>query len=1508
MTDLPDGSGGAALDRFHPHVAEWFRDAFGTPTPVQEQGWDAISSGEHALLLAPTGSGKTLASFLWSLDRLLTGPAPTSGGGVQLLYVSPLKALNADIERNLRVPLQGVRDTAAAGGGTVRDVRVAVRTGDTSTSTRASILRDPPDVLITTPESLYLMLTSPRARDILRPVRWVVVDEIHAVAASKRGTHLALSLERLAERSTVPGGFQRIGLSATARPADAIARLLGGHDADGTPRPVRVVDAAVPRAIDLRIETLWRNGDGAIDDPPEPLSPSVNAGVAFTEACNRIIDTIRAHRSTLVFAPARGTVEKLVDVVNELAADRFGDEYPDGLVRAHHGSVSQEQRRLVEEGLKSGTVPAVVCTSSLELGIDMGAIDCIVNYSSPQSVTSMLQRLGRAGHGVGRTSIGVVLARHPSDLLECAAVGEAVHDGVVEDTVVPELCLDVLAQHVVSMVAVEPRPLDGILTTVRRAAPYATLTDAQFRNVVTMLEGGYADERYSQLSPRVLVDAATGMVHGRRGVRLLATTNGGTIPDRGDFTVRIDTGAGAAAGDERGTGDDGGTDADDGDTGSGPRVGTLDEEFVGDVQRDRWPFILGASTWRAVRFDHSNVWVRPAPGEPGMLSFWNGERRGRGTQLGVRTAALARRIGTDLTTAGPDAAVQRLVRDCHLDADAATALVQHCARQHDAAGSVPSDRSVPVEVFRDEIGDLRIVIHSLFGFAVNGAWAHAVKPVLRDRYGNLDPQVTWTSDGVIVRLPDPDGELTDDDGADGIAAFVRDVTAGTVHELLIGELADAPMFALRFRESAQRALLLPRGSPARRTPLWLQRQRAADLLSIVRRKEGFPIVHEAVRECYQEVWDVEGLRSVLRGIEAGEIASPVVHTRSPSPFAVALEFQFFRDFGEAGDVPRGECNAAYLALHRDLLAEVLAVEDLRSLLDADVIDEVRAELGHRVPGRRARDSDSLLEVLVDCGDLSDDECAQRCEDDVDAAACIRTLAERGRVVRHDCGRWVAAADRERSVEHLALRHLDRNGPLAPSVVAARYDLDGDAVRALFAEAERNGTHSSGHYLPDGTEREWCRVDTLQRLHRRSLARARAAVQAMPLGHFVDAVAQHGLGTGVPSVRAALDTLCNTPVGAAVWEDAILPARLGRRDPDALDAACADGSFTWWATGRGVLAVSHHDRPAPGFTGTTVAGTDDDPVRTALCDVLRAGGAWNVRDLLAHPTLGAVPGLDAATVAAALEGLWWDGVVATDGIDAARSWLHTERTRHTAPHLVTAPGPRRAPGRWYLRRSAGDDRPFDATDPRVAAFTDAMLERYGVVTRAAVRAERSDVRWPLVWSELRRRSWRGEVVQGHFVDGLDGVQFARAVDVDRIRAHVVDDRPRLLAGADPANSWGRLLRPHADSVTGPHAADGPWRARAAGSVVVTVAGLPVLFGVRWGRHVWTAEPDAEPTVEVLQALAQLAVWRGRPLRVDRCNAEPVLGSSREPLFRAAGYRRRGAGWVVDAPVDTSRLAG
>ncbi|MBM3660620.1 MAG: DEAD/DEAH box helicase, partial [Actinobacteria bacterium] len=1197
------------LTRFSPAVRAWFAASFAAPTEVQSAGWDAIAAGDHALLLAPTGSGKTLAAFLWAVDDLTREP-PSPEARCRVLYVSPLKALAVDVERNLRSPLVGIGHAADRLGVPVRIPTVAIRTGDTPNDERRRIQRTPPDILITTPESLYLMLTS-RAREVLRDVETVIVDEIHAVAGTKRGAHLALSLERLEELTARPP--QRIGLSATQRPLDEIARFLGGRGAEGF-RPVTIVDTGTTKELDLEVvvpvDDLRDMGtvpEVQVDHTgPLPVAQSI-----WTHVQPALLDLVRAHRSTLIFVNARRLAERLAAQLNELA----GEE----LVKAHHGSIAREQRLSIEDALKRGELRALVATSSLELGIDMGAVDLVVQVESPGSVARGLQRIGRAGHHVGMPSRGRIFPKYRGDLLEAAAVVPRMEAGLVEETHYLRNPLDVLAQQVVAACALDEWDVDALAAMVRRTAAFADLSDDAFHAVLDLLAGRYPSDEFAGLRPRLVWDRAAGTVRARDGAGRVAITNGGTIPDRGLFGVFLPDGV---------------------------RVGELDEEMVYE-SRPGDTFTLGASTWRIQEITHARVVVVPAPGEPARMPFWHGDKPGRPAELGRAIGATVR----DLVHRDADDALAHLATTHHLDARAAQNLLTYLDDQRVATGVVPDDRTVVVERFPDEIGDWRICILTPFGARVHAPWAMAIEERLAERL-DLDVDILWSDDGIALRLP----EAVEDLPLDELL-----VDPAEVEELVVARLPATALFAARFREASARALLLPRRRPGERTPLWQQRKKAADLLQVAGRYPDFPMLLETTRECLRDVFDLPALREVLQGLHDRRIRAVSVDTPKASPFAQSLLFGWIATYMYEGDAPLAERRAVALALDRDLLRELLGSDELRELIDAEALAALELELQWLAPdGRRVRSADDLHDLLRDVGDLRDDEIVARAE--VDAGPLLAQLLDQHRAIRIRVAgeaRVAAAEDAARfrdalgaatprglpgaflesvadPMADLVARYARTHGPFRVVEAAARLGVPVDPVRRALDRLEAFGRVVVGEFRPDGLEREWCDAEVLRRLRRRSLARLRKEVE--PVDHETFArflPAWQGVGEsrrGTDALLDAIGQLQGAAVPASVLESDVLAARVAGYRPSDLDELLTAGEVVWIGAGgigahdgRVVLCFRDDARwCAPPPPAEVPAGPVVDALRAHLGaygasfwpDLVRAAGTADERAVLA----------------------------------------------------------------------------------------------------------------------------------------------------------------------------------------------------------------------------------------------------------------------------------------------------
>ncbi|WP_109508967.1 ATP-dependent helicase [Nocardioides speluncae] len=1503
----------AALDRFSEATRAWFGAAFAEPTPAQEGAWEAIGAGRNALVVAPTGSGKTLAAFLWSIDRLISTPAPADKlARCRVLYVSPLKALAVDVERNLRSPLTGIRHTADRLGAPVPDVRVGVRSGDTPAGERRKLATTPPDIMITTPESLFLMLTS-QARDAVRGIETVIVDEVHAVAGTKRGAHLGITLERL--DALLPKPAQRIGLSATVRPLEEVARFLGGT------APVDIVAPPSEKRWDLKVvvpveDMTALGGDFEDDARSSSIWPHVE---------EHVVDLIEQHRSTIVFANSRRTSERLTARLNEIAAERAGEAVdravespaeimaqsgasyaaPAVIAKAHHGSVSKEQRSIIEDDLKRGRLPCVVATSSLELGIDMGAVDLVIQIESPPSVASALQRVGRAGHQVGEVSRGVLFPKHRGDLAQTAVAVDRMRNGAIESLRVPTNPLDVLAQQVVAATALDAWPVDELFELVRRSASFTQLPRSAFDATLDLLSGRYPSDEFAELRPRIVWDRVSGTLTGRPGAQRLAVTSGGTIPDRGLFGVFLVGGSGP-----------------------GRRVGELDEEMVyesrvGDV------FALGATSWRIEDITHDRVLVTPAPGIPARLPFWKGDTLGRPAELGEAIGTFTREL-----VALPQAEAEQRVRADGLDEYAAANLVTYLHEQREATNLLPSDRTLLVERFRDELGDWRLVVHSPYGTPVHAPWALAINTRLRERYG-VDGQAIASDDGIVIRIPDTDA---DPPGGDAIVFDPEEI-----EEIVTSEVGGSALFASRFRECAARALLLPRRDPGRRSPLWQQRQRSAQLLEVAARYPSFPIVLEAVRECLQDVYDLPSLTGLMRRVERREVRVVDVATPQPSPFARSLLFGYVAQFVYEGDSPIAERRAAALTLDQGLLAELLGRAELRELLDPAVLTEVEAELQRLAPDRRVRDAEGVADLLRLLGPLTTDEVQARCLDGSDAAAWLTALADVRRAVEvriAGADHWVAVEDIGRlrdglgtpvppgtpeaftdpvedPLGDLVARFARTHGPFTTDDVATRLGLGAAVVRHTLQRLAAQGRVLDGEFRPAGSGSEWCDAEVLRKLRRRSLARLRKEVEPVPaaaLARFLPAWQQvttnRGGLRGVDGVLTAIEQLAGCPVPASALEPLVLAARVRDYEPAMLDELTATGEAVW--AGHASLPgtdgwVSLHLADQAELTMPEPQEFEHSELHQAILDALAPGGAWFFRQLA-----DAVGSTSDRELADALWELVWASRVSNDTLAPLRALTRAggtaHRTRRPPPRTRGVRGPSRGVGRAAMPSRTGPPEtagrwsllPEVDADPtrRAHAAAEALLDRHGIVTRGGVVSERLPGGFAAVYKVLSAFEDSGRCRRGYFVEGLGAAQFGTAGAIDRLRTFAEpppDAKPVAvtLAATDPANPFGAAL-PWPDRATAGADGDGAGHrpGRKAGALVVLIDGELTLYVERGGRTLLTFTDDSDHLVPAATALAD-AVRRGElgRLTVEKADGEQLLGAGSTPLrvaLQAAGF--------------------
>ncbi|MFC9262204.1 DEAD/DEAH box helicase [Streptomyces hydrogenans] len=1534
----------SALEDFSPATRGWFTGAFTAPTAAQEGAWRAIGAGADVLVVAPTGSGKTLAAFLASLDRLASAPAPADPKKrCRVLYVSPLKALAVDVERNLRSPLTGIRQESVRLGLPEPDVRVGIRSGDTPAAERRALATKPPDILITTPESLFLMLTS-ATREALAGVETVILDEVHAVAGTKRGAHLALTLERLDE--LLPRPARRIGLSATVRPVDEVARFLSPG------RQVEIVQPPSGKEFDLSVVVPVEDMGELGGSPASEGKDGGDKPSIWPHVEERIADLVQAHRSTIVFANSRRLAERLCNRLNEIAYERAtGQPAPEGappaeimaqsgaakgapplLARAHHGSVSKEQRAQVEEDLKAGRLPAVVATSSLELGIDMGAVDLVVQVESPPSVASGLQRVGRAGHQVGAVSTGVVFPKYRGDLVQAAVVTERMRSGSIESLRIPANPLDVLAQQLVAMVSLDTWQVDDLLTVVRRAAPFASLPESAFTGVLDMLAGRYPSDAFAELRPRVVWDRVAGTVTGRPGAQRLAVTSGGTIPDRGLFGVFL-----AGADPKKG----------------GGRVGELDEEMVyesrvGDV------FTLGTTSWRIEDITRDRVLVTPAPGVPGRLPFWKGDQLGRPLELGRAVGAFLRELGA----LGEEDARLRLIA-AGLDSWAADNVLAYLKEQREACGHVPDDRTILVERFRDELGDWRVVVHSPFGAQVHAPWALALGARLAERYG-MDAQVMHADDGIVLRLPDADLmgldmglDLLDHEPVDpgrhqdtaydadqapvGAADTVFD--KGEVAQIVTDQVGGSALFASRFRECAARALLLPKRNPGKRTPLWQQRQRAAQLLQVASEFGSFPIVLEAVRECLQDVFDVPGLTELMGDIEARRVRLVEVTTPEPSPFARSLLFGYVAQFLYEGDSPLAERRAAALSLDSRLLAELLGQAELRELLDPEVLAELERELQWLTEDRRIKDSEGVADLLRVLGPLTDAELAARGAEE----GWVRELARSRRAIAvriSGTEHWAAIEDAGRlrdalgtalpvgvpeaftepvkdPLGDLLARHARTHGPFTSSQAAARFGLGTAVTDGALQRLAAAGRVVQGEFHPSGIGQEWCDAAVLRRLRRRSLAALRHELEPVPPAALATFLPQwqHLGGSslrGIDGLARAVEQLQGAPVPASALEKLVLPSRVRDYSPAMLDELTTTGELVW--AGAGSLPgkdgwVSLYLADAAPLLLPPAHPLELTALHESVLTALTGGYGLFFRQIADQVRITTHPDATDPQLADALWDLAWSGRLTNDTLAPLRALLGSGRTAGSTAHRARRTVPRGRFGTLGATRPASRSGPptvsgrwalLPPTEPepthRAHALARTLLDRHGVVTRGAVAAEGVEGGFSAVYRILSAFEDSGQARRGYVVEGLGAAQFAMDGAVDRLRAAATArDRgaeagtgPRavVLAAADPANAYGAALpwpEPPADAGHKP--------GRKAGALVVLVDGELTLYVERGGKSVlsWPTEPDAPALTAAADALAEAArAGALGTVTIERLNGATALTSPLARPLEAAGF--------------------
>lgn len=1523
MNSMADGD---PFNLFLPPVRTWFQKALGEPTPAQRLGWPAIAAGQHTLLLAPTGSGKTLAAFLACLDALWRQSEIERR--VHVLYVSPLKALNNDIHRNLQVPLEGVADTARLLDFPLPTIEVAVRTGDTTTAERQRQLRRPPHVLITTPESLHLLLTS-RGREMLGGLSHVIVDEIHALCTNKRGVFLSLLLERLealqAGRAAAvapqgtslagarpPGTFVRIGLSATQRPLEEVARFLGGAEIDAAgvlrPRPVTILDAGRRKDLDLQVvspvEQFGLLPEGSIWPPIYRLLTSL----------------VRAHRSTIIFANNRRTVERITANLNEEnnESDEAGADAPTPtadnsslLARAHHGSIALEVRQQIESALKEGRLPAVVATASLELGIDMGAVDLVCQVESPGNVARALQRVGRAGHLVGQRSKGRLIPKTLPDLLEEAVLAREMAAGRVEESRVPINCLDILAQQVVAMAAMEPWDVSKLYMLVRRAYPFRDLTAQAFEATLEMVSGRYVwanpptepdRQRGNEtgtgprrpgtlqaLQPRVSWDRIHNRVLALPGSQQLALVNGGSIPDTGQY--------GAYVGDVR--------------------IGELDEEFVYECRLGH-VFLLGTNAWRIEKIEADRVLVSPAEGAPAIVPFWRGENAGRSYELGQALGEFLRTLRDHLDDSDP---IDWLKREYFLDDDAARNLSFHVKRQLASTGSLPTDRTLCIEASRDQLGDWQVILLSPLGARLHFALRLALEARLRQRLG-YHPQCLHHSDGILIRLTDSDEPIVD---------LFDGLTPENVESLILGELGESALFAIRFRQNAARALLMPRGQPGKRSPLWLQRLRGKDLLQVARRHPDFPIVVETFRECLHDHLDVPRLQELLSDIRAGRIEVVTRRAESPSPFASTLLFSFTAaqmyvyDGVEAGTGQTGH-------LDRQLLEQLVSPGQQKHLLDPRAVNQVEKRL--RGIGQPPRTATETAEWLRRLGDLAETDLEGPMLDflaelEADGRAkrieIPRTLAPQRWVATENVAQYRRAfgledctpADAQAAGAAILERFLTTHALVGLADVLARYPFERGWAERQLEEWSRSGRAVAIQHNAEPLQ--WSAPENLEQVQRGTLAVLRREIVTCSPPQFADFLLRwqgvHPATRGGTSagIAAALERLEGLPLPGDLWEQTVLPARVAGYQPRWLDEWSAGGAGVWvgQGDGDGTPNIAFFRRESLARLPAPARNDDALPAdAAAVLGILQSRGAMFLADI------ASADDLSPSAVRAGLWSLVRRGLATNDHFDVIRRGAEEmpapngepgfERAirGHSSQRISMRTLRRRAAerpeGRWSLLTWGRPE-----TEAQAVFQATLLLNRYGIVARELALMDPWLLPWRVLYEVLSRMEMAGEVRRGYFVEGLSGAQFALSEAGQRLQdLHLPSTAAApiiLLHSMDPANLYGSGAPfdiPLLDGGTRP-------LLRRPGNWLVLRAGRPILLAEQQGNKITALASASRDDIVAAAAVLPGMLDHGRSMRnrhkltVEEWNGQPVTATEGKELLEAAGFVRDYQGMTLYA---------
>lgn len=1481
------------LADFHPAVREWFSRRFGAPSRAQELGWPVIgaatASPRHDVLLcAPTGSGKTLAAFMWAIDSLVReAERGALTDAVSVLYVSPLKALANDIRLNLDEPLDGVREIGAAAGIDLAVIRAGLRTGDTPASERGAMLKRPPQILVTTPESLFLLLTSPRFRAKLASVRHVIVDELHALAGNKRGAHLAVTLERLERFVRASGGDRptRIGLSATLNPIEKLAEFLAGFDtaADGarTPRPVKIVRADDrARTMDLQV----------IAPGPElgPLATHQHWDATY----DQIAELILAHRTTLIFTLSRRWAERVaVNLQKRVGADA---------VMAHHGSLARKERMLAEQRLKRGELRAIVATASLELGIDVGAVELVCQIDSPKSISAAIQRIGRSGHSLGATPKGRFFAMTTDDLLECAAAVRAIRNGHLDEVVIPDGCLDIAAQQIIAIAAEEDEISEAELLRILRGAYNLGGLDAKGLARLVEQMATELPERISGAAPKIFFDRTNHRIRPRRGARLAAIMSGGTIPESGNYDVVIES--------------------------EGRKIGDVEEDFAQESSRGD-VFALGSMPWQIQRISRGRLMVEAAPGMAPTLPFWLTEAGGRSYALSTEIAELRHEIAAQIERGGDAGAARWLAEECALTEPAAAQAVDYVRRGLQALGAIPDSKTIVVERFFDGLGGTQIVIHAPFGIRFNRGLGLALRKRLCQSF-DFEIQASAIDDGVLIALNSRHSFPLEE--------TLAMLPARSARAVLEQAMIAAPMFEVRFRHVASRALTVIRAARGARIPAWIQRLRSQEALAAlfpqqqacfenrppaIEIPEHF-IIAETMRECLTESADAGRMERVLAGVADGSVRAVYVDSVSPSVFAHRLLLAWDYSFLDGGE--RANRRSRTVSMNRGMAEDVFRSEDLSEMLAEDAVRAVAAEVTGMSLGYRARNRDELYELIRAHGALNLREVEDRAGEG--ARAMLEELAREKRIARlvrsgaeaviasEDAAIFAAAypgseiidgpefapADPDVAQQEIVRRALKTSGPITADQLALRLGLDAQVIERVLPALEASGAIFRGHFT-SSTATQSCERYNLERIHRMTLARVRAEIEPCADHEFAAFrlrwmyVGGGEISADATGVTAVLEQLSGLAYAPGFWERAILPARIRGYRSEMLDVVCLGGQMRWAA-----VAQADEVRTSPDLItfiarrasvpGSAMPAELDDPREQSVVAALRAGGAQYLdqvseranlseRDTLAALWRLAARGLASNDSFAPLRMLATDPSTA-DAIESASS---RGFTRHDA--AIRARLKSSVSGRWSVVEAAAEASPRESEDVDPARdFAMRLLARNGILSREMLALEPSAMSWHDVSFALRRLEYGGTIRRGWFVRTLSAEQYALPEAVEMLREaralNPAREKPIAISAADPANPYGAML-------------PGCGVSRDAANIIV----------LRAGRAVLGLASRALVTIGVLDdeafSAAVAALLEARPkIVLDTIDGEPALASSRVGMLAAMRFHSDGRALVFD----------